>query len=173
MTQVSISLKNNSEKEQIAKNLLEKILKKYQLDKWILCHDIIIEWNATGKAFPTIRLSAWQDNEERMLAQFLHEQFHWIEKGKEEQMKNAIMELKKTFPDVPIDKPEGGGSEESTYNHLIVCRLELLALKEILGDEVAKRIVSGNKNYTWIRRMAVEKASDIDLVINKYFPASI
>ena len=134
MTQVSISLKNNSEKEQIAKNLLEKILKKYQLDKWILCHDIIIEWNATGKAFPTIRLSAWQDNEERMLAQFLHEQFHWIEKGKEEQMKNAIMELKKTFPDVPIDKPEGGGSEESTYNHLIVCRLELFALKEILGD---------------------------------------
>ena len=33
MTQVSISLKNNSEKEQIAKNLLEKILKKWLIKK--------------------------------------------------------------------------------------------------------------------------------------------
>lgn len=170
MTQLSITLKNNSDKEQIAKELLERILNKYNLEKWILCREILIEWDANGKAFPVIRLSAWQNNEERMLAQFLHEQFHWIEKGKETEMQNAINKLKVQFPNSPIDKPEGGGSEESTYNHLIVCRLEFLALKELLGEESAIKIVSGNRNYTWIRKMVLERATDIDSVINEFFP---
>jgi len=168
--QISIILKNNTERERVAKELLELILNKYQLDKWILCKDVIIEQDATGKAFPVIRLSAWKDNEGGMLAQFLHEQIHWIEKDKEEQIKNAIDELKQIFPGAPIDKPEGGGSESSTYKHLIVCRLELLALNDLLGEEVANKIVSGNNNYTWIRKMVMEKGHKIDTIINKYFP---
>ncbi|MBI2087069.1 MAG: hypothetical protein HYT69_02765 [Candidatus Zambryskibacteria bacterium] len=173
MTQISISLKNNTEREQTAKELLERILNKYNLNRWILCKDVVIEQDATGKAFPIIRLSAWKDNEEGMMAQFLHEQFHWIEKDKEEQMNIAISELKNLFPNAPMDKPEGGGNENSTYNHLMICRLEFLALKEILGEETATRIVSGNKNYTWIRRMVIERASNIDQVIRKHFPEVI
>jgi len=168
-----ISLKNNSEREQIAKELLGRILNKYNLEKWFQCKEIVIEQDATGKAFPIIRLSAWKNDEEGMMAQFLHEQYHWIEKGKEEQMGNAIRELKILFPNAPLEKPEGGGSESSTYKHLIVCRLEFLALKEILGEGVAKRIVSSNKNYTWIRRVILERSSDIDGIIRKYFPEVI
>jgi len=143
------------------------------LDKWIICRDVVIEEGAAGKAFPIIRLSAWKDNEKGMLAQFLHEQIHWIEKGKEEIMKDAMEELKKIFPSAPIDKPEGGGSETSTYKHLIVCRLEFLALKELLGEDVAMKVVSSNKNYTWIRKMVIERNSDIDSIIKKYFPKNI
>lgn len=169
MTQISITLKNNSEREQVAKELLEHILSKYNLEKWIKCREVIIEQDASGKAFPIIRLSAWKDNEEGMMAQFIHEQYHWIEKCKEDEMKAAIEELKTLFPDAPLEKPEGGGNEYSTYNHLMICRLEFLALKEILGEETATRIVSGNTNYTWIRRMVLERASDIESVIKKYF----
>jgi len=171
--EVSISLRNNTEKEQVAKRLLETILEKYSLDKWILCNEVVIEEGASGKAFPIIRLSVWRDKEDGMLAQFIHEQYHWIERGHEETMIEAMDELRKIFPNAPIEKPEGGGSDKSTYVHLIVCRLEFLGLKEILGEDRAFALVSGNSNYTWIRKMALDRGSEIDRVIMKYFPESI
>lgn len=169
--EITISLKNGNEVEREAKRMLEEILRTYELDKYIRCNEVVIEQGASGKAFPIIRLSAWEPGGEvGLLAQFIHEQFHWIEKGKEEQMLQAVDELKILFPIAPIEKPEGGGSEKSTYRHLIVCRLELLGLAEILGQEKALRIVSGNKNYTWIRKMIIERSAEIDPIIEKYFP---
>jgi hypothetical protein len=172
-SQITISLKNNNEDEQRTKTVLERMLNKYFLDKWILCSQITVEHGANGKAFPFITLSTWKDNEVGLLAQFLHEQIHWIEKNREKEMSNAIKELKEIFHDAPINRPEGGGSEISTYKHLIVCRLEFLALKELLGEEKARAIVLGNKNYTWIRKTIVDSALSIDPVIKKHFPATI
>ncbi len=165
---VNISLKNDSERERITKKSLENILSKYSLDKWILCHNITIEQDARGKAFPFITLSAWRDAEEGLMAQFLHEQIHWIEDGKEGQMNQAIEELKTVFPNAPVGRPEGADNKKSTYRHLIICRLEFLALSELIGEK-AKKILLNNKTYTWIRRTVVEKGLDIDPIINKYF----
>lgn len=172
--EVTISLKNGNEAEQETKSVLERILRTYELTKYIRCSEVVIEQGASGKAFPIVRLSAWKTGkEEGLLAQFVHEQFHWIEKGKEDQMVAAMAELKEIFPNAPTDKPEGGGSEKSTYCHLIVCRLELLALAKILNEEKALAIVSGNTNYTWIRKMVIERASEIDPVIHRYFPEAL
>jgi hypothetical protein len=171
---ISINLRNNNEIEQGTKIMLERILDQYELDKYIRCNEVIIEKGASGKAFPIIRLSAWKSgSEESLLAQFVHEQFHWIEKGKEGQMIQAVGELKTLFPDAPIAKPEGGGSEKSTYCHLIICRLELLALTKILSEEKALSIVSGNTNYTWIRKIVIERGQEIDQIIKKYFSEAL
>lgn len=172
---ISIALKTGNEVEQSTKVMLEEILGTHKLDKYIRCNEIVIEQGASGKAFPIVRLSAWgfSGNKNGLLAQFIHEQFHWIEKGKENQMMQAIEELKTIFPDAPLNKPEGGGNEKSTYCHLIVCRLELLALTEILGQEKALAIVSKNTNYTWIRKMAIERGLDIDPIIERYFPEAL
>lgn len=172
--QVTIVLKNNTELEQVTKVMLEEIFDQYNLNTYIRCNEIVIEQGMGAKAFPVIRLSAWKrGGEEGLLAQFIHEQFHWIEKGKEESLDQAIEELKELFPSAPISKPEGGGSEKSTYCHLIVCRLEFLALAKILNEEKALHIVSNNPNYTWIRKMVIERASDIDPIIQKYFPEAL
>lgn len=169
--EISVSLKNNSEKERLTKELLQRVLKKYDLQKWTICRDIIIEEGASGYAFPVIRLSVWRhDTENGLLAQFLHEQIHWIEKDREEQMEKLINKLKMKFPDVPIGRPEGGDNENSTYKHLIVCRLEFMALKEFLGEHKAKNIVLGNKNYTWIRKTVINNGTAIDSIIKEYFP---
>ena len=170
---IVISLKNDSERERITKKSLENILSKYSLDKWVFCQNVTIEQDARGKAFPFITLSAWRDAEEGLLAQFLHEQIHWIENGKEEQKNQAIEELKAIFPNAPVGRPEGADNEKSTYWHLIICRLEFLALIELLGEEKAKNILLNRKVYTWIRRIVVEKWLDIDPIINKYFSSYI
>ncbi|HEY4496796.1 MAG TPA: hypothetical protein VI432_01425 [Candidatus Paceibacterota bacterium] len=168
---MNINLKNNSEKEQKTKKLLEGLFNRFNLDKWILCDEILIEEGGRGKAFPFIILSAGL-NEDILLAQFLHEQSHWVHGNivGAENMDKAIDELKEIFKSVPIDKPEGGGSEKSTYIHLIICRLEFLALKELLGEEKAMNIVSNNNNYTWIRKTILDSSPIIDQIIERYFP---
>jgi len=45
---VEISLKNNSERERVSKELLERVLNKYNLEKWIPCRDVRIEQDAGG-----------------------------------------------------------------------------------------------------------------------------
>lgn len=167
---VVISLKSSSEREQVTKKLLENILNKYSLDKWILSREIIIEEGVIPHSHPTITLNTRNEVEGGLLAQFLHEQIHWIEEGKEKQMNAAIEELKMLYPKVPAGKPEGADNEKSTYRHLIVCRLEFLALNELLGEEKAKEIVSSNKGYTWIRRTVIQDGSNIDPIVKKYFP---
>ncbi len=171
---IKISLKNNSEREQITRKLLEQLLAKYDLRKWIICREVVIEQDARAHSFPIITLSAWNaQSEESLLAQFLHEQIHWIETGNEDKMDQAIEELKILYPEVPVGRPEGAINEKSTYRHLIVCRLEFLALGELLGEDRAKEIILGNKNYTWIRRTTIENGSNIDPIIEKYFPEAL
>lgn len=51
-----------------------------------------------------------------------------------------------------------------------VISFALIALADILGEEKALSIVSGNNNFTWIRKMVIARARDIDPIISKYFP---
>ncbi len=167
---VQISLKHNSEREQRIRDLLETILRKYELQKWILCPGVIIEEGVPPHSHPVVTLNTKRDTEATLLAVFLHEQIHWIEEGKRDLMDKAIEALKLLFPVVPVGKPEGADTEKSTYRHLIVCRLEFLGLCELLGIEKATEVVLGNSGYTWIRRTVIEHGSVIDPIIKNYFP---
>ncbi len=168
MNQVEITLKNNNERERITKSMLEDLLEKYPLEKYIRCKKITIELDGRGYAFPVITLSAWTSGKKyNLLAQFLHEQYHWIEKEQAKSFLNALEQIKLLFKEVPIERPEGGGSELSTYIHLIICRLELVALIELLGKEKAIEIVLKNTNYTWIRKSVVHQGELIDEIITK------
>ena len=167
---INITLKNNTEKEQSTGKLLELILSKYNLEKWILCREVLIEEGIKSHSYPKVTLSAKPKTENQLLAVFLHEQIHWIEEGRKELMIKAVEELKNFFPNVPVGKPAGADSEKSTYRHLVICRIEFLALKESLKEKEARETVLGNSAYTWIRRTAVEEGFKIDLVIEKYFP---
>src|SRR5262245_41678275 len=142
---VSISLKNNSDRERITKDTLEKLLVQYSLDKWILCPNVVIEQDVIAHSHPAVTIACWRNYDEGLLAQFLHNQTNGIEEGKEEQMDKAIEDLKQLFPHVPVGKPKGSNNEKSTYRHLIICRLELLALSEVLGNDKAIEVTLNNK----------------------------
>ena len=88
-------------------------------------------------------------------------------------MDSAIEKLKIIFLDVPVGRPAGSDNEKSTYRHLIICRLEFLALSELLGEDKAKEVTLNNKSYKWIRRIILEHGSEIDQIIKQYFPASL
>jgi hypothetical protein len=165
-----IVLKRNSEAEQKIRMMLENILRKYDLKKWTLTQKVIIEEEARPHSHPVLTLGTRSKNENIALASFLHEQIHWIEVGAEEIMNAAIAELKDIYPGAPVGSPEGGDTLKSTYR---VCRLELLALKELLGEEKAKEIILNKSGYRWMNRTVIEDGATIDRIIQKYFPHQI
>lgn len=165
---LTITLKNNSPREQLTKEMLEGILQKYDIDKWILCKEVLIEHGIRPHSWPVVTLNTPCDTEECLLRVFLHEQAHWVEERDEESFDKAIEALRVLYPEVPVGRPEGSHNEKSTYRHLIVCRLEYHALAEFLGEEVARENVLSNSNYIWIRRKAIEDGDKIDEWIKKY-----
>lgn len=150
---LEITLKNGTDKERRGKEQLERIIKQYQnqINQWIYTTKIVIDENAIPFSHPVLTLNCnYPDNDLQQLANFLHEQFHWLEEQRSEQREGAISEFKSMFPDVPVKGGTGARSSYSTYLHLIVCDLEYQAMTKVVGEKNTREILSGWKHYTWI-----------------------
>ncbi len=168
---LQISLKGNTEKEQQKKNQLEKLLKQYNLSKWIFTKNILIdEQTRIPHSHPVLTLNTNQlDNDLATLSTFIHEQLHWFEEANPKQRDKAIEELKIIYPDAPSGPPEGARDKYSTYLHLIVCYFEYEGMKELVGSEKAKQIIeeSSKRFYKWIYRTVLSDGSKLKAVVEK------
>jgi hypothetical protein len=88
----------------------------------------------------------------RLLAVFLHEQFHWwvISDGRHVGKNLAVAEFEKLFPEVPAREEGGANNRQSTYLHLVVCDLEFQAMTQLIGEEAARRLMARASPYEWI-----------------------
>ncbi len=168
---VEISLKANTEKEQQKKIQLERLLKQYNLSKWIFTSSVLIdEQTRIPHSHPVLTLNTNQlDDDLATLSTFIHEQIHWFEEANPKQRDKAIEELKTLYPDAPGGPPEGARDRYSTYLHLIVCYLEYQGMKELVGNEKAKQVieVSSKRFYKWIYRTVLSDESRIKAVLDK------
>nr|WP_299069895.1 hypothetical protein [uncultured Allomuricauda sp.] len=150
---IEISLKNRNEKELKAEAQLQRIIETYKSDinTWIFTTKVEINENTIPFSHPVLTLNCNYLNDDlKQLSNFLHEQFHWLEEAKKELREKAISEFKEIYPDVPVKGKEGARNEYSTYLHLIVCDLEFQAMTEVVGEQMARHILSEWKHYRWI-----------------------
>ena len=169
-TDLKISLANSTAAEQQTKAQLERLLKTYDVSKWIMTRSIVIDEKATPHSHPVLTLSARHvKDDELLLATFVHEQMHWfvIQDGRD--INAAIAEFKKMFPNAPVAPPEGASDERSTYLHIAVCYLEYRAARELLGELKAKQVMQfwTTDHYNWIYRTVLERPRDIGQVMFK------
>ena len=168
---IKISLANSTPAEQQTKTQLERLLKTYDLTKWIMTKSVVIDEKATPHSHPVLTLSARHvKDDELLLATFVHEQMHWfvIQDGRD--IDAAIAEFKKMFPNAPTAPPEGARDENSTYQHIAVCYLEYRATRELLGELRAKQVIQfwTTDHYTWVYKTVMERTRDIGQVMFKY-----
>ena len=165
MEDVSISLANNSAAEQEKKAQILRLIEQYDLEKWWFTEKIVIdETTRSPFSHPVLTLGASRpDADLSGLSQLLHEQIHWYEDSRKEQVKNTISALKKIYPEVPVGYPEGARSESSTYLHLAVCLMELDALTAIVGQEKARAVIANNGKYfyKWIYKTILKDGDKI------------
>ena len=166
------TLANSMPAEIQVKSQLERLLKTYDVSKWIATNAIIIdEKTAIPHSHPVLTLNTRHiKDDELLLATFVHENMHWFVIREDGKIEAAVKEFKTMFPKVPTAGPEGANGENSTYNHIAVCYLEYRAMRELLGELKAKQIIEfwSTDHYTWIYKTVLERPRDIGQIMFKY-----
>jgi hypothetical protein len=167
---VEIALKHGSKPEAQTKEQLLRLLSRYDLSRWIYTTSLVVDDTAIPHSHPVLTLSARHvRDDELLLSTFVHEELHWFV-ADSKQSNDAINELRRLFPKVPSQVPEGANGEQSTYLHLIVCFLEYDVDKQLLGELKARQVMEfwATDHYTWIYKAVLEHPGDIGGIISKY-----
>jgi len=168
---IAISLKQGTNEEAQTKAQLQRLLKTYDVAKWMFTKVILIDEKAIPHSHPILTLSTRHlKDDELFLSTFVHEQSHWLLTQNRESTEAAKQELRVLFPKVPAGFPEGASDEDSTYSHLIVIYLEYRADRELFGELKARQVMNfwATDHYTWIYKTVLERARDIGNIVFKH-----
>jgi hypothetical protein len=173
---ISIDLAHGSPNEQRAKDQLERLLKEYDLSRWIFTKKVRIEQFVRPHSHPVLTLNTRSiDNDRRTLANFVHEEIHWFLAGKSG-ANTAIADAGKLYPDAPAALADGGsGSRQSTTLHLIVCQLEFESMRALLGADQAVAVLKesitegpSGLGYHWIYQKVLEDQDRLSRLIRQH-----
>ncbi|HWZ81576.1 MAG TPA: hypothetical protein VNW47_03065 [Terriglobales bacterium] len=163
---VEIQTAHHSAREQQEKQELEQLLKKYDVKKYTFTNTVIIEERAMNHAFPVLTLNVhFLGSDDELLSSFLHEQLHWYLRDHPIQMEQALTELRRFYPKVPVGLPEGADTMYSTYGHLVDCYLEIQADRALIGPERTDKVIKNKPWYTWIYKTITEDEKRIDAIV--------
>jgi hypothetical protein len=166
---MKITLAHGTEREARTKAQLERVLSDYDLGKYTFTHEVVIEEQAINHAFPILTLNArFADSEDELLSSFVHEQLHWHLRDRGPAMQNAVAELRRVYPHVPVGGQEGAETEYSTYGHLVDCYLELVADRKLIGPERTTAVVADKGHYTWIYATVIRDDARMSALVNRY-----
>src|SRR5215813_15153662 len=105
---LDISLKSGSQSEIQTKEQLQRLVKTYDLSKWIFTKAILIDEKSVPHSHPVLTLHTRHlKDDDLLLSTFVHEQLHWFLVEKPKETDEAYKELKAIFPKVPVGFPEG------------------------------------------------------------------
>jgi hypothetical protein len=147
---IDIALKQGSKEEEQTKAQLQRLLKTYDVAKWVFTRSVLIDEKAIPHSHPVLTLSTRHlRDDELLLSTFVHEQIHWF--------------LTQNYKVTEAD-------EESTYLHLIVIYLEYRADRELLGELKARQVMEfwAADHYTWIYKTVLERPRDIGNIVFKH-----
>jgi hypothetical protein len=168
---LDISLKSGSRSEIQTKAQLERLVKTYDLSKWMFTKAILIDEKSIPHSHPVLTLHTRHlKDDDLLVSAFVHEQLHWFLVQKDKETNEAIKELRVLFPKVPVGFPEGSEDEESTYLHLLVNYLEYRADRELLGELRAKQVMDfwATDHYKWVYKTVLERTRDIGNIAFKH-----
>ncbi|HEX4497652.1 MAG TPA: hypothetical protein VIE43_18410 [Thermoanaerobaculia bacterium] len=169
---LDIKLAHGDAAETQTRDQLQRLLRTYDVTPWIFTHSVIVD-SAPGTiphSHPVLTLSVrHRKDDDLLLSTFIHENLHHFLDQNHEKTEAAKKELRALFPKVPVGYPDGADSEDSTYEHLIVCYLEYRADKVIWGDLRAFQTVQFwmVDHYRWIYRQLLEEGYQIGPIVQK------
>lgn len=167
-----IELAHGNSDEALTRDLLIELFDTYPLDKWRYAERIRIESGVIPHSHPVPTLASHPDrlNPLRLLATYIHEQLHWfwLLEHHGDRRWLAWRSLREAFPNLPVDLPAGCGSEESNYLHVAITFWELLALEELVGDEIARAFLERKPYYTAISHLVLTTDEVISSILEQF-----
>src|ERR1700674_242195 len=101
---LNITLQHNSAGEQKRKEQIERLADEYDLTKYTITRDIVIDQGAMNHSAPVLTQNLrFLDNDDRALSAYVHEQAHWLLMERHRgQVRQMLSELITMFPNMSI-----------------------------------------------------------------------
>lgn len=152
---IEITTANDSPSERETVRRLERMLERVDTSAYHFTNRVVVEQGALPHSHPVLTLGTRSyEDDNLLLADFVHEQLHWHLVARSDAMRAAVAELRSCYHDVPVGHPDGGHDEFSTYLHLVLCPLEHLTLVHLVGESAANAVRRfwQSDHYCWIYR---------------------
>ena len=168
---LNIRTKNGLPAEEQRKEQMLRLARQYDLAKYTITRDIIIERGAMNHSYPVLTLNLrFLDNDDLALSAYVHEQGHWLLMERNRPDNPRLFEdLQRTFPNLDYRAPEGDGELRSSYFHIAVCMLEWQAMEELVGPERARRVIEWKQrdHYKAIYAILLDHREQVEDVLNR------
>jgi hypothetical protein len=169
---LKIKTKNGLPQEEQRKEQMERLAKQYDLKKYTITRDIVIERGAINHSKPILTLNLrFLDNDDLALSAYVHEQAHWVLTDRNHLDNPSLFEdLRRAFPNLEIRVPEGDGELRSSYFHIAVCMLEWHAMEQLVGPERARKVIEWKQgdHYKAIYSIALNQREQVEGVLNRH-----
>jgi hypothetical protein len=169
---LNIKTKNGLPQEEQRKEQMERLAKQYDLKKYTITRDILMERGAMNHSHPTLTLNLrFLDNDDLALSAYVHEQAHWMLTDRNRFDNPSLFEdLHRAFPNLEIRVPEGDGELRSSYFHIAVCMLEWHAMEELVGPERAHKVIEWKQgdHYKAIYSIVLNQREQVEGVLHRH-----
>src|SRR5437588_11133618 len=168
---LNIKTKHGFPMEEQRKQQMERLAKQYDLKKYTITRDMVIERGAMNHSYPVLTLNLrFLDNDDLALSAYVHEQGHWVLMERHRAENPVLFEdLQRTFPNLEIRVPEGDGELRSSYFHIAVCLLEWHAMEGLVGLERARRVIEWKQgdHYKAIYSTVLNHRDQVESVLGR------
>ena len=169
---LSITTKHALPAEEERKQQMERLAQKYDLKKYTITRDILIERGAINHSYPVLTLNLrFLDDDDLALSAYVHEQGHWVlmERHRTDNPR-LFQDLQHTFPNLDIQRPSGDGELRSSYLHIAVCMLEWQAMEDLVGAERARKVIDWKQSdhYKGIYSILLNRRVEVENVLNRH-----
>ena len=170
---LNIRMEHNSSEEQEQKHQIEEFAKHYDLSKYTITRDIVINQYAANHSSPvlTLNLRFLGNEDDRSLSFYVHEQAHWLLMTRyRRQTREMVDELMKLYPNIDIDPPHGDGNLRSSYAHMLVIMLEWQALESLIGVKRAEAVIKFKRHhhYTDLFATVMDHRPEMEAFLKRY-----
>ncbi len=168
---LNIKTKHGFPMEEQRKQQMERLAREYDLKKYTITRDIIIERGAINHSYPVLTLNLrFLDNDDLALSAYVHEQGHWVLMERHRGDNPRLFEdLRSAFPNLEIRPPEGDGDLRSSYLHIAVCMLEWQAMEELVGPQRARKVIEWKRSdhYKAIYSIDLNQREQVETTLNR------
>jgi hypothetical protein len=169
--QLNIRTKNHLPGEEQRKEQMVRLARQYDLAKYTITRDIVIERGAINHSSPVLTLNLrFLDDDDLALSAYVHEQGHWylMERHRPENPR-LLADLENDFPNLDYRQPSGDGELRSSYFHIAVCMLEWQAMEELVGQKRARRVIEWKQkdHYKGIYALLLDRREQVEAVLNR------
>ncbi len=168
--QLDVRLAHERAREVATRDQLLRIVSSHDVSRWIFTRCVFIDQSAIPHSHPVLTLHTRHlSDDDLLLSTFLHEQIHWFVWMQSAAAASAMQEFRARYPALPHEPPDGAADHHSTYLHVAVNYLELVAMEDVAGDHRARAVFDFwvTDHYRAIYRLVLDERAAIAAIVER------